>query len=285
MSSEQTTNLIAPEPPELALEVQDALRTKSELPVAKMTMLGILAGAYIAFGGLFALVALGGANDLPHGVGQILAGGVFTLGLVLVVIAGAELFTGNTLMTGLAVTGSLSWGSLLRAWSIVYVANLVGSLLIAALALAGNVHTAGEGAVGRAALEIADSKAGLSWRAAFFSGILANMLVCLAVWMAYSGRTTTDKIIAVFLPIAAFVAAGLEHSVANMYLIPYGWSVKTFADPQFWEASGVSAGAFPSISLVGFLSNLVPVTLGNITGGSLIAVAYAFAYPQKKTAG
>jgi len=282
MTSNGTPAVVAPNPPELANEVAEALREKSALPITSMAVLGVLAGIYIAFGGLFATVALAGSAGLPYGVGQVIAGLVFTLGLVLVIVAGAELFTGNTLMVGPAAMRTLSWRSMLLAWTVVYAANLAGSLLIAALALAADVHSAGDGAVGRAALETAENKSSLGFGTAFASGILANMLVCLAVWMAYSARSTTDKLFAVLLPIAAFVAAGLEHSVANMYLIPYGWSVKTFAGPGFWAGLGQSAGDFPSVSLSGFMSNLVPVTLGNIAGGSLIALAYVAVYRPSK---
>jgi formate transporter len=272
----------APMPPELAAEVCDALEEKAALPLATMTVLGVLAGAYIAFGGLFATIALAGAQELPYGIGQLAAGLVFVVGLVLVVVAGAELFTGNTLMAGLLFIRRLSLGAMLKAWSIVYAANLVGSVAIAGLALAAGVHLAGDGAVGHSALKLAESKTSLNFFGAFVSGILANMLVCLAVWLGYSARSTSDKVFAVLLPIAAFVAAGLEHSVANMYLIPYGWGVKLAAEAQFWESIENAASAFPSLSLSGLLANLVPVTLGNIVGGMLVSIAYVFAYVRKQ---
>ncbi len=278
MAFKQDLASVAPNPPELAKDVRDALRDKSELPILAMATLGVLAGVYIALGGLFSTVALAGADGLPHGIGQVLAGVVFTLGLVLVIIAGAELFTGNTLMTGLLATGALSWGSMARAWAIVYAGNLAGSLLIAGLAFAADVHSAGDGAVGRVALESAESKTALRPATAFASGVLANMLVCLAVWISYSARTTTDKFFAVLLPIAGFVAVGLEHSVANMFLVPYGWSIRTFAGARFWEEVALTAGNYASISVAGFLSNLVSVTLGNIVGGSAVALAYTLAY-------
>ncbi len=279
--SDQQAEFVAPKPPDLAEDVSDALLDKVKLPLLRMGVLGILAGGYIAFGGLFATAALAGAEALPHGVAQVLAGSVFLLGLVLVIVAGAELFTGNTLMSGLLVAGRLSAGPMLTAWSVVYAANLVGSLLIAVLVLAAGTHLGGDGAVGHAALKLAESKGSLGFGAAFASGILANMLVCLAVWVSYAGKTVADKVFAMLLPIAAFVAAGLEHSVANMYLIPYGWLVKTFAEPSFWQSAGLTAAAFPSVSAAGFAANLIPVTLGNIVGGFLIATAYAVAYLRK----
>ena len=270
--------MAAPKPPALAEEVSDALKEKAALPVTTMTTLGCLAGAYIAFGGFFATIASAGTSDMPYGVGQILTGLVFVLGLVLVIVAGAELFTGNTLMAGLLVTRRIALRPMLVSWSVVYLTNLVGALIVAALVFGSGIHHDGDGAVGQAALKLAESKGAPDFATAFASGILANMLVCLAVWIGYSARSTSDKFFAVLLPITAFVAAGLEHSVANMYLIPYGWMVKTFADAAFWEAASLMPASYPSVTVAGFASNLVPVTLGNIVGGFVIATAYAVAY-------
>lgn len=277
MSSSQTESIV-PKPPALAEEVSAALIEKASLPIASMGVLGVLAGGYIAFGALFAAVVAAGGDALPHGVGQVLSGLVFVLGLALVIVAGAELFTGNTLMAGLTVVRRLSWRAILISWSVVYAANLIGALLIAALAVMAGVHLAGDGAVGRAALELAQTKSAPDFGTAFASGVLANMLVCLAVWLGYSARSTTDKVVAVLLPIAAFVAAGLEHSVANMFILPYGWMLKSFAGAPFWEAAGIAPDAFASITMAGMLGNLVPVTFGNILGGFLIAAAYAVVY-------
>jgi formate transporter len=268
----------APKPPALAEEVSDALQQKAALPLSTMMALGCLAGAYVAFGGLFATVASAGTGDMPYGVGQVLSGLVFVLGLVLVIVAGAELFTGNTMMAGLLVTRRIALRPMLVSWSIVYLTNLIGALMVAALVFGSGIHHDSDGAVGQAALKLAESKGAPDFTAAFASGIVANMLVCLAVWMGYSARSTSDKFFAVLLPISAFVAAGLEHSIANMYLIPYGWMIKTFAGAAFWEAASLMPASYPSVSLAGFASNLLPVTLGNIVGGFVIATAYAVAY-------
>jgi formate transporter len=271
--------LVLPKPPEIAEQAQEDLEQKASRTFLDLTILGLLAGVYIAFGGLFATVALGGAEGaMPHGMAQVVAGLVFTLGLVLVIVGGAELFTGNTLMVIPLAQRRISLQQLLSAWGIVYVANFVGSLLIALAALIAMVHMQGDGVVGQVALETADAKAALGWGESFFSGILANMLVCLAVWLAYSGRTTADKILAIILPIAAFVAAGLEHSVANMFLVPFGLMVKLSADASFWADIGASATQFPALTLWGALNNLIPVTLGNIVGGAAIGTAYWYAY-------
>ena len=280
MSSDRpaSIDIAASQPPDLAKEVYDALEQKADMPFTTMMALGILAGSYIAFGGLFALVALAGASELPYGMGQVTAGLVFSVGLALVIVAGAELFTGNTLMAGPTIIGRLPAGKLFRTWSVVYVANLFGSLVIVTLALAAGAHLAGDGAVGRAALELAANKTSMSFGAAFASGVLANMLVCLAVWLGYSAKSVSDKFFAVLLPIAAFVAAGFEHSVANMFLIPFGLGVEFLSQPAVMNDAAIEITARNELSFYGFLSNLTAATLGNIVGGATIALAYFLSY-------
>jgi formate transporter len=257
--ADQTT---APEPSELTEEIFAALEDKAALPLGSMIVLGILAGAYVGLGGLFATVALAGADALPFGTAQVIAGFVFATGLALVLIAGAELFTGNTLMAGPLAAGRIKPSGAARSLFVVYLANFAGALMLAAAVLAADVHEAGEGAVGRVALDLGMTKIDKGLVATFASGILANMLVCLAIWLAYAGRTVTQKMAGLILPIAAFVAAGLEHSVANMYLLPYALMVQT--------ATGETA----SISVIAIIANLVPATIGNIIGGSLVGLAY-----------
>lgn len=179
MSGDDKT--IAPEPPELTEGIFAALEEKAALPVSSMVVLGMLAGIYVGLGGMFATVALAGADALPFGVGQMVAGLVFSLGLALVVIAGAELFTGNTLMAGPVATGQIGAGRVAWALAVVYCANFAGSALLAMLVLMAGLHEAGDGTVGRAALELGASKASKGLVAALASGVLANMLVCLAV--------------------------------------------------------------------------------------------------------
>lgn len=251
------------EPPKLTQAIFSELEDKAQLPFGSMITLGILAGVYIGFGGLFATIALAQADILPYGIAQALAGLVFSLGLALVLIAGAELFTGNTLMAGPVLLGRLQLMSVIRALGIVYAANLVGAVALAFVVFLADVGAAGNGAVGTSAIDLAVTKLDKSFAATFFSGVLANMLVCLAVWMAYAGQTVTAKLAGLFLPIAAFVAAGLEHSVANMYLLPYAYFVQ-------------DAGT--DISLVGIFGNLAPATAGNLIGGAIIAISYGFVY-------
>lgn len=259
-----------PDPPDLTATVFEQVEAKAKLPLRSMVVLGILAGVYVGFGGLFATVALAGADALPFGIAQVLAGLVFSLGLALVLIAGAELFTGNTLMAGPIYTRQLAMGTAARALLIVWVANFVGSVLLALIVIGAGVHEAGEGAMGRAALDLGVTKIEKSFGAVIASGILANMLVCLAVWMALGGQTITQKMAGLILPIAAFVAAGLEHSIANMYLLPYAYLVQMVTE--------VSAA---SISVIDVVSNLVSATIGNLIGGALVALAYAHVYVKR----
>jgi formate transporter len=260
-------------PAEMATRAEQVGVRKAEAPVLATFMLAVLAGAFIALGAIFATIAgAGTAGALPFGISKVLTGLVFCLGLVLVIVGGAELFTGNNLIVMAWASGKVSTGSLLRNWGIVYAGNFVGALGTAVLVLFSRQYTFGDGLVGATALGIALSKINLGWIQAVVLGILCNILVCLAVWLTFSARSTTDRIAAILFPITAFVAAGFEHSVANMYFIPIGLLIKTF-DPGFAAALGfdlaqLNLGAF-------LLSNLLPVTIGNIIGGSVfVAVVY-----------
>lgn len=266
-------------PEAIATQASAAGAKKAVLDWPVVGVLGLLAGAYIGFGGLFATLALAGAEGaMPFGAAQVLAGVAFSLGLVLVLVGGAELFTGNTLMVVAWAEERAGLRAILGKLGLVYAANLAGALAVAVLAFLGGVHLAGDGAVGAAALAGAQDKAALPPGRAFASGILANILVCLAVWMAWGARSAADKVLVVVPPVAAFVALGLQHSVANMMLIPWGWLIRTQAGDGFWAEAGTTAAAFPAVTLGGFVANLIPVTLGNILGGALVGAAYWFAY-------
>ena len=266
-------------PQEMAEKAEAAGVRKAALPILSMFALAMLAGAFIGLGAMFATTTGAAASSLPYGVGRLLVGLSFCLGLILVVVAGAELFTGNNLLVMAWASRKISTWALLRNWLVVYLGNFVGSLATAALVFLSKQYTAGAGSVGEAALKTAVSKVSLGFVQALALGVLCNVLVCLAVWLAYSGRSVTDKIMAILFPITAFVAAGFEHSVANMYFIPYALFIKAF-DPAFAVAhkidlSSLTWGAF-------FLKNLLPVTLGNILGGSLlVAGMYWFIYLRK----
>jgi formate/nitrite transporter len=252
---------------------------KASLDPSVLIVLALLAGVYVAFGGLVAAVAQAGTEaTLGYGASQVLAGLVFSLGLILVLVGGAELFTGNTLLVVAWAEGRAGFGPVLQALGIAYVMNFIGSVAIAVLAFWAGVHASGDGAVGAAALATAEGKTSLGFGAALAKGILANMLVCLAVWLAFGARSAADKVLVIVPPIAAFVAMGLEHSVANMFLLPYGWLVKEFADAAFWAQAGLDPAAYAGVTPGGILANLVPVTIGNVIGGVTVGAAYWFAY-------
>jgi formate/nitrite transporter len=245
-------------------------------------VLAMLAGAFVALGGVFATSTTAGFTQAgwPVGLQKLIGGFVFSLGLILIVIGGAELFTGNTLIimawAGRKVTTLL----LLRNWSIVYAGNFVGSVLTALLVFWAKQYTFGSGQIGLQALSTANGKVSLEFGQAIALGILCNGLVCLAVWLTYSARTVTDKIMAIVFPITAFVAAGFEHCVANMYFLPLALMIKQGAPASFWESVGKTAADYPLITWQGFLfNNLLPVTIGNIIGGTLlVGVVYWFVY-------
>jgi formate transporter len=271
-------------PPEMAAKAEEIGVKKANMDRVRMLVLAMLAGAFIALGALFAnTVTATAAGVLPYGVIRLLAGLVFSLGLILVVAGGAELFTGNNLMVMAWADHKVSTALLLRNWGIVYLGNFVGAIATAVLVFLSGQYLFGDGAVGKSALDTAQAKVKLGWLDAVVLGILANALVCLAVWLSYSGRSTTDKILAIVPPITAFVAAGFEHSVANMYFIPIGLFIKAGAPETFWARIGKSAADFSDLTWSSFLvHNLFPVTFGNLIGGTvLVGAVYWFVYLRK----
>ena len=276
-------------PAEMAKRAEYIGVRKAEMRARTMFALALLAGAFIALGAIFATTVLAGgisvkASDgalvystaLPYGVNRLLAGMVFTLGLVLVVVGGAELFTGNNLIVMAWASGKVRTIALLRNWGIVYAGNFIGSIGTAVLVYISKQYLFSSGAMGLTALNIAKAKVELGFLQAIALGILCNALVCMAVWMSYSARSTVDKIAAIILPISAFVAAGFEHSIANMYFIPIGLFIKDFAPDAFWQMIGKTPADFASLTWGSFfLNNLLPVTIGNIIGGAgLVAAIY-----------
>lgn len=270
------------DPDEIPAKATGEYSDKVDLATVPLLVLALLAGAYIAFGSVFSLVVLASPEGaLAFGLQQLLAGLAFSLGLILVMVAGAELFTGNTLMVTLWVQNASTAARIGRAWGLAYAGNLVGSVAIVVLFFIAGGHLAGDGGLGVAALEIAEGKTEMRFHAILASGILANMLVCLAVWLSFSARTTQGKILAIIGPISAFVAAELEHSVANMSLIPMGLLVKHLASPEFWGQVGQSATDFPTLGIGWGLWNLLWATIGNIIGGAIIATAYWASYGRR----
>jgi formate/nitrite transporter len=268
-------------PREMAAKAEDIGAAKARADALTTFVLAVLAGAFIALGAVFSTTTLADSASLPYGVARLLAGVTISLGLILVVVAGAELFTGNNLISMAWASRRVTMAGLLRNWLIVYAGNFVGAVATAGLVYYGRQYTFGHGEVGSTALTIASAKTSLGFGQAIVLGALCNALVCLAVWLCYGARTTTDRILAIVPPIAAFVAAGFEHSVANMYFISYGLFVKhdtafvsTLAKPP--ALSGLTWTAF-------LRDNLLPVTIGNIVGGALmVGIVYWFVYLRRR---
>jgi len=273
-------------PPGMAAKGEDLGVKKAKLPFLNMFVLGILAGAFIGIGAIFATTVAAASSTLPYGVARLLIGLAFTVGLILVVVGGAELFTGNTLITMAWASGKVTIWQLLRNWVVVYIGNLVGGLLTAYIVFLGKQYTFGGGSLGLAALNIGNAKVGFTFIQAVALGIMCNALVCMAVWMCYSARSVADKIFAIIPPIATFVAAGFEHSIANMYFIPSSLFIKYMGDASFFEAIGKTAADFPKLTWGNFfLANLLPVTIGNIIGGGImVGLVYWFVYSRKPKA-
>ncbi len=248
-------------PAEIAALVEKGGVRKAQLPALQILILGMLGGAFIAFGAMAYTVVITGST-LGFGPTRLMGGVAFSLGLILVLIGGAELFTGNTLIVMAWASRRISLVQLLRNWALTLFANAIGAFGCVALVYLSGVLTLNEGAVARTAAAIAATKTGLEFTSSFFLGILCNVLVCLAVWLSFACRDVASKILAIVFPIAAFVALGFEHSVANLYLLPIG---------------DLAAGR--AIDIGAMLRNLVPVTLGNIIGGGgLVALVYWAAY-------
>ena len=272
-------------PPEMAARAERVGVRKAHMDAVRTFALAVLAGAFIALGAIFATTVGAGASGLPFGVVRLLAGTAFSLGLILVIVGGAELFTGNTLIVMARASGKVSTALLLRNWAIVYAGNLVGAVATALVTFIGGQYELGGGSVGLNALAIGDAKAGLDFLPAVALGMLCNALVCLAVWLTFSARTTTDRILAIVPPIAAFVASGFEHSIANMYFIPQAMLIRAYAPDSLWASTGASASDYPNLTLTGLVGNLLPVTIGNIIGGAvMVGVVYWFVYlrPEKE---
>ncbi|MHC4647149.1 MAG: formate/nitrite family transporter [Planctomycetota bacterium] len=273
-------------PAQMAARVEKAGIVKGNLDFLSTFTLAVVAGAFIAFGAVLYTYVIHDST-LSAGLTKLIGGLVFCLGLILVIVAGAELFTGNNLIVMAYVSRKVTLEQLLRNWGIVFAGNLVGSLgVVFCIWLSGQWTSAGA-AVGVEALMIANGKVNLTFMQALSRGVLCNILVCLAVWLCFSGRSVTDKIVAIIFPITAFVALGFEHSVANMYFIPAGLLIRH--SPQVVAAAETALGRAPDLSnltIGGFLiSNLLPVTIGNIIGGGfLVAAVYWFVYLRRAAA-
>ncbi len=261
---------------QIARRIEAVGLAKAGLEVVPTLTLAVLAGAFISFGAMFYLVAITGTG-LGLGPSRILGGLAFSLGLILVVVSGAELFTGNVLIVIGWAHRKVTSRALLRNWGLVYIGNLAGAIAMVVLAYWSGFMDMGDGAVGATAIKIAAGKVDLPFGVAFIRGLLANALVCLAMWMCSACRNVTGKILSIVFPITAFVALGFEHSIANMYFIPAG--ILAAADPALAQAAGVAVPGASNLGLGGLLGNLIPVTLGNIVGGGVfVALSYFLVY-------
>ena len=262
-------------PAEIARRVESVGEVKARMGLWPLSLLGIIAGVFIGLGAmLFVMVR----SDASLGFAASVFGGglVFSLGLLMVVVAGAELFTGNNLLVMAWADGRIGAAQVLRNWAVVCVANLIGAAGLALLVHASGHNALNSGAVGEKVVQIALAKQGLPLFTAFLRGVLCNILVCIAVWMAMAGRSVVDKAVAVVFPVMAFVAAGFEHSIANMYLMPLGLLL---------QQTGTAGAALPALTLSGMLGNWAAVILGNLVGGAgLVGLVYHAVYLRKGVA-
>lgn len=256
-------------PKQIAERINNVGVAKVKLPILSLVMLGILAGAFIGLGALY-FVLIKSDTSLGFATSQVLGGVAFSLGLILVIIAGAELFTGNNLLAMAWAEGKISTYDILKNWIIVCIANFIGAAGLAVLVFLSGHNDMNNGAIAEQYIKIAIIKTSLPFWSAFFKGVLCNVLVCMAVWMAFAGRSVIDKVVVIVFPISAFVAAGFEHCIANMYFIPLAMLEQTFGNSNLTSAA---------VTWTGFINNLAPVIMGNLVGGSIfVTLIYHIIY-------
>ena len=262
-------------PAQIEEKVEASAQAKASMPAAKMFVLAMLAGAFVAFGGLYFTVFLSD-TALSWGPQRVVGGLVFCLGLALVLLCGAELFTGNSLMVCALASGKIDVRGLLRNWVCVWLGNFAGALLAVAIVFFAGIYLMNGGAVAETMVSIAAGKVTPDAVSLFFRGILCNVFVCLAVWIGFAGKTVVDKVVGILLPISGFVACGFEHCVANMYFLPMGAAMAA-------NGYGADIAGAASLNAAGIAYNLSIVTLGNIVGGAvLVALAYWFVYHRDR---
>jgi len=272
-------------PAEMAAKAQTLGIKKANMDFMSTFALAVLAGAFIALGCIFFIVSqTTGGVPMNYGLMRVIGGLTFSLGLILVIVGGAELFTGNNLIIMAWASRQLSTWRVIRNWGIVFIGNLCGAVATALFVFWGQHFEFAKGGIGLTALNIGSTKVSYDFFQALILGVLCNALVCMAVWLTYSARTVMGRIMAIIFPITAFVAAGFEHNVANMFFVPYSILVRVGAGPDFWTNIGKTAGDYSDLTWGNFfVNNLIPVTLGNMIGGVFfVALVYWVIYLRKK---
>ena len=278
MKAESPFDCLKPEA--IAALAEDITYAKATKPAYKVIPLAITAGAFIAIAFVFYITVTTGSSGMAWGMSKLVGGICFSLGLILCVLLGAELFTSTTLTLVAKAANRISWAQLLKNWGLVYFGNLIGGLIIVGLIIMSAEYTAADGQWGLNAMKVAQHKIHHTFFEAVALGILCNLMVCLAVWMAFGARSATDKVMVMLLPVAMFVASGFEHSIANMFMIPVGIAIHSVASPEFWQAIGQDPATFADLTVSNFvLHNLTPVTIGNIIGGGvMVGLTYWFIF-------
>ncbi|ENY8009592.1 formate transporter FocA [Vibrio fluvialis] len=257
-------------PPQMAERAADTGVSKATKPAYKSFLLAISAGIHIGIAFVFYTVVTTGAHDMPYGVTKLLGGLAFSLGLILVVITGGELFTSTVLTLVAKASGKISWMQLVKNWIVVYFGNMAGSSLLVIIMLSTKQYMEDGGQLGLNAMAISQHKLHHTFIQAFSLGLMCNILVCLAVWMTFSARSLTDKVMVMILPVAMFVSSGFEHCIANMFQVPMAIGIKYFAPESFWQMTGADIAHYADLNFMTFfVNNLIPVTLGNIVGGGV----------------
>ncbi|AKH64570.1 MULTISPECIES: formate transporter FocA [Photorhabdus] len=278
MRADSPFNLL---PPAVMTQIADDMGVyKITKHPAITSISAITAGVFISIAFVFYITATTGTASVPYGLAKLVGGICFSLGLMLVVVCGADLFTSTVLTIVSKATGRITWSQMFKNWINVYLGNLIGALFLVAVIWFAGQYNVANGLWGLNVLQTADHKVHHTFIEALFLGILANLMVCLAVWMSYAGRSLMDKIFVMILPVAMFVASGFEHSIANMFLIPLGIVIKNFAPTEFWINVGATPEQFSQLTISHFITdNLIPVTIGNIIGGAiLVGLTYWFIY-------
>lgn len=281
--NEKIVELLSPY--ETIKAAENAALSKTVKTKSAVVFSAVTAGIYISIAFAFYITATTGTGNVAYGLAKLTGGLCFSLGLTLCVVLGADLFTSTILNCVPAANKKISLSTMSVHWVLVYFGNLLGALFFVALVWFAEQHTTAHGAWGLNVLTTASNKLHHTFTAAVFLGILANLMVCLAVWMSFSGRSLIDKTLIMMLPVAMFVASGFEHSIANMFLIPMGIIIRQFASPDYWQIIHMTPDNFADLTINGFIfKNLIPVTIGNIIGGLMVGLIYWSTHLHKKNA-